>query len=82
MSNSFPCRERPHGCPNRVTERGEACFQCQLPDGFRSRAAFIAWLEARLQAVEEQLAAANLEELRVRRAALCALLNAQRRLRR
>ncbi len=82
MQSGFPCREQPHGCRNRVSVQGEPCFQCQLPDGFATRAAFIAWLERRLASIEEQLSAASLDELRSRRAALAAVLNAQRRLRR
>jgi hypothetical protein len=77
MQNGFPCREQPHGCDNRVPVQGELCFQCQLPDGFATRAAFIAWLEARLESINQQLAVQA-----ERRAALAAVLNAQRRLRR
>ena len=77
MQSGFPCREQPHGCLNRGPIQGERCFQGQLPDGFATHAAFISWLEARLEGINQQL-----EGQAARRAALAAVLNAQRRLRR
>ncbi len=78
----YPCRERPRGWRNIVYVEGDVCTWCTVPDGFVSRMQFIAWLEGRIQGIDEQLAtrSAWTDELRARRAQLAAYLNAQRRL--